>query len=413
VITKAELLERATAQELRPTTVEKDYVLGWMLAAISHHPRLSQWVFKGGTCLKKCYFETYRFSEDLDFTIPSEVTLSPEGIKGDLAEAGAWVSERSGISFPPVKIKVEKYTNLRGRESYQAKAAYACRLNLAPNSLQRIKFDITQDEFLVDTPDQRAVSHPYADAQEPEPTVRCYSIDEILAEKTRALFERQGRARDVYDLVHLSHGFRDSIDPVNASAILQKKFAFKELPAPTVELIVDRIQEGPLRANWNNQLAHQLPKLPPIEGFLADLPDAIAWWFAPDESRQPLSKITLNAGEAAIPRQHFPAPLTVAQRPAPVRRTPEIELLVASEGLDRIRYAARNRLCAEVEYEGVTRLIEPYSLRRSANGDTLLYAFEQLKDGSPTGQLKSYDLTQIKIATLTDHPFSPRHPVEL
>jgi len=27
------------------------------------------WAFKGGTCLKKCYFETYRFSEDLDFTL--------------------------------------------------------------------------------------------------------------------------------------------------------------------------------------------------------------------------------------------------------------------------------------------------------------------------------------------------------
>lgn len=26
-------------------------------------------MFKGGTCLKKCYFETYRFSEDLDFTL--------------------------------------------------------------------------------------------------------------------------------------------------------------------------------------------------------------------------------------------------------------------------------------------------------------------------------------------------------
>jgi predicted nucleotidyltransferase component of viral defense system len=26
-------------------------------------------VFKGGTCLRKCYYETFRFSEDLDFTI--------------------------------------------------------------------------------------------------------------------------------------------------------------------------------------------------------------------------------------------------------------------------------------------------------------------------------------------------------
>ena len=26
------------------------------------------WVFKGGTCLKKCFVETYLLSEDLDFT---------------------------------------------------------------------------------------------------------------------------------------------------------------------------------------------------------------------------------------------------------------------------------------------------------------------------------------------------------
>lgn len=50
--------------------IEKDYVLGWMLAGIAQHPELSRtWVFKGGTCLRKCYYETFRFSEDLDFTV--------------------------------------------------------------------------------------------------------------------------------------------------------------------------------------------------------------------------------------------------------------------------------------------------------------------------------------------------------
>ncbi|MCP5020313.1 MAG: hypothetical protein GY930_00920 [bacterium] len=56
MITKARLLERAREQSLRPTTNEKDYVLGWILAAISKHASLSEWVFKGGTCLKKCFF---------------------------------------------------------------------------------------------------------------------------------------------------------------------------------------------------------------------------------------------------------------------------------------------------------------------------------------------------------------------
>jgi Nucleotidyl transferase AbiEii toxin, Type IV TA system len=50
--------------------IEKDYVLGWLLVGIANNTELNRtWVFKGGTCLRKCYYETYRFSEDLDFTI--------------------------------------------------------------------------------------------------------------------------------------------------------------------------------------------------------------------------------------------------------------------------------------------------------------------------------------------------------
>ena len=57
--------------------IEKDYVLGWVLAGISNHTKVGHsWVFKGGTCLKKCYFETYRFSEDLDFTLTESIHLN-------------------------------------------------------------------------------------------------------------------------------------------------------------------------------------------------------------------------------------------------------------------------------------------------------------------------------------------------
>jgi len=79
VIGKEEILGFAREVGLDPNVVEKDYVLGWMLAGISWHPRTQDtWLFKGGTCLKKCYFETYRFSEDLDFTLlDSSVTVHP------------------------------------------------------------------------------------------------------------------------------------------------------------------------------------------------------------------------------------------------------------------------------------------------------------------------------------------------
>ena len=69
MIEKNEILKMATGLDLNPDTVEKDYVLGWMLFGINRQPAISTWAFKGGTSLKKCFFETFRFSEDLDFTV--------------------------------------------------------------------------------------------------------------------------------------------------------------------------------------------------------------------------------------------------------------------------------------------------------------------------------------------------------
>ncbi len=99
MIPKAQILESARRQEVLPTTVEKDYVLGWLLAAISQHKALTRWVFKGGTCLKKCFFETYRFSEDLDFTIPLEEPLSQDFIAHGLEEIADWAEAGKLVSL--------------------------------------------------------------------------------------------------------------------------------------------------------------------------------------------------------------------------------------------------------------------------------------------------------------------------
>ena len=43
--------------------MERDYLLTCALAGIASVPELSEkLVFKGGTALKKCYFDDYRFS---------------------------------------------------------------------------------------------------------------------------------------------------------------------------------------------------------------------------------------------------------------------------------------------------------------------------------------------------------------
>jgi len=113
MIPKSEILELATGTNLRPSVVEKDYVLGWMLAGINHHEIGKSWVFKGGTCLKKCYFDTYRFSEDLDFTLTDESHLDEPLLLSVFGEIGEWIYENTGIQIPANKLVFDVYSNKR------------------------------------------------------------------------------------------------------------------------------------------------------------------------------------------------------------------------------------------------------------------------------------------------------------
>ena len=100
MIGKQGILDRAAEWQLRPDVVEKDYVLGWLLWGIGSEPAIREhWVFKGGTCLKKCYIETYRFSEDLDFTVLEDGPLGPDDVLPILRAMLARVNQESGIDF--------------------------------------------------------------------------------------------------------------------------------------------------------------------------------------------------------------------------------------------------------------------------------------------------------------------------
>lgn len=56
-------------------------------------------MFKGGTCLRKCYFETYRFSEDLDFNVVGGGPEEPADFLPVFRRVGEWLFDRSGIEI--------------------------------------------------------------------------------------------------------------------------------------------------------------------------------------------------------------------------------------------------------------------------------------------------------------------------
>src|SRR5260370_42604238 len=117
MILMQEIPDRAVDWGLRAEVVEKGYVLGWLLAGVAAHSQAGRlWVFKGGTCLKKCFFETYRFSEDLDFSLLAEAEYSEADLGRVLREIADSTAAESGIQFGEISIKIRQ--NRQGQQTF-------------------------------------------------------------------------------------------------------------------------------------------------------------------------------------------------------------------------------------------------------------------------------------------------------
>ena len=132
MIDRLEIMEFSREVGLAPEVVEKDYVLGWVLGGIFSHSSLrNEWLFKGGTCLKKCYFETYRFSEDLDFTLRNSDHLNKEFLNAAFAEVVEWIYDKSGIELPGETVAFELYENPREKNRFRVALVIEARCSAA------------------------------------------------------------------------------------------------------------------------------------------------------------------------------------------------------------------------------------------------------------------------------------------
>lgn len=391
MIDRQELMEFARELSLDPKVVEKDYILGWLLAGIANHPDLAeQWVFKGGTCLKKCYFETYRFSEDLDFTISEQTHFDQNFLVEAFRTISAWIYDQTGIEIPADQIRFDVGENKRGGTTAEGRVYYVGPLQQRRN-LMRIKLDLTNYEVLVLEPARREVHHPYSDKPASGIFAHCYCFEEVFAEKVRALAERE-RPRDLYDVVHLYR--HDEIRPDRTLVMntLQEKCNFKGIPVPTRETLLTQSAREKLLAEWEDMLAHQLQALPSFEQFWAELPMVLDWLHLiiekPVLQSQPRdSRYRLNESW---------------QPPAMVQAWHE------HTPIEAIRFAAANRLCVKLQYQGSWRLIEPYSLRMTSEGNILLCAVRHDNGGA-----RSYRFDRIQGVEISKEAFIPRYLIEL
>jgi predicted nucleotidyltransferase component of viral defense system len=388
MINRFDIEERVREWGLREDVVEKDYVLGWLLWGIGSDDTLGlKWVFKGGTCLKKCYLETYRFSEDLDFTVMPGGPVREEEVRPLLIRLLDRVHESSGIQFSDREPLLK--THESGRYT-QGRVYYRGPRN-APQ-VASIILDLSSSERIARPSVLREISHSFPDKLPAPAKIRCYSFEEVFAEKIRAMGERC-RPRDLYDIINL---FRRR-DLRNAATlvreVLHEKCASKGVPVPTMAALEQSLHRAALISEWANMLAHQLPALPPFETFWEELRELFAWLEgAIDQADLSIAQVQ-SSGDVFDEEWTPPSTAYVWGQGVPV---------------ESIRFAAANHLCLELGYQNSMRMIEPYALRRTREGRVLLVAVK-----CATRETRTYRMDRIQSIKVTNTPFRPVFKVEL
>jgi hypothetical protein len=260
--------------------------------------------------------------------------------------------------------------------------------------LPKLKIDVTSDEIVVHPAVSRPIGHQYSDALSGDGRALCYSLIELFGEKLRALSERC-RPRDLYDVVHM-HRHPDLIGRApDVASVLAQKCRHAGIDVPTLDIIQSSPYRDELEREWANMLGHQLPKpLPPFADFWNTLDTVFAWLTGqlPVTVPRRAERADLNLDPEWVP----PKAIASWRRGFP---------------LELIRYAGANRLKVDVDYRALDgrqgpRVVEPYSLRMTQDGNLLLFVVND------HGDLRAYRIDRIAGARPTNETFTPRYLVE-
>jgi len=254
MITEAEVRRIAATMNVDPMVIDLDYSLGWFLLGMARTGDLSNSLrFKGGTCLRKCYFPQYRFSEDLDFTATKYV--SSEEMGSWIQRTASWVTDHDGPDFQIQPINFEVVDDEYGSESYQARVYYRGPLRWG-GSPRTVRLDITRHEKLFFPAAEQEIIHQYSDQDVFSGiTLSCYCLEEVISEKIRAIGgqRRFAVSRDLYDIYNLiMHGVNLEI----VEKILPEKFEARGLSLQSIDVIDFERRRHEFELDWERRLSY-------------------------------------------------------------------------------------------------------------------------------------------------------------
>jgi len=235
-VTKAHLTRQASDHEVPAKTVERDYVLAHVVAAVAACDGEGTLVFKGGTSLRLLHFDEYRYSADLDYSVVTGgEAAARELIQRALVRAQEAENAISSLTLttddPP---RIAYVGPLGGKE-------------------KTLKVDMTDDELVVHTSSRFPLLGLWPDL--PSVGVLAYPLQEVASEKLRCILQRL-QCRDLFDLSHLL--VHDSVTLDEVGELFARKARHRGFdPEQFSAKYQARLREYERR--WEDELAEHVP----------------------------------------------------------------------------------------------------------------------------------------------------------
>lgn len=178
-----------------PTQVEQDLVISRALVELYREPHIGDsLVFRGGTALNKLFLKPpARYSEDIDF------------VQKNIQPIGQTIDAIRGVLKPWLGDPKWKITERSAKLIYKYEAinGFNAKLKIEINTTEHFQFLPSRlEEFSV-----------LSDWWSGKANIITYEIDELMATKLRALYQRR-KGRDLFDLWFVSQNNLVNIDRV-------------------------------------------------------------------------------------------------------------------------------------------------------------------------------------------------------
>lgn len=235
-----------------PEIIEKDFFIELVLFYFSKDNFLYEnFVFRGGTALKKVYFPEYRFSEDLDFVIDSkkEINLYQKII--------IQILQKISSDYP---IKTEKRSIFES-DRLQLFIIY----DIIPDikGTKELKVDILKD-YYIPKHERKSLLFSYPEFENKNLILETYALESVICDKVGRILDVDNEPRDLYGLWYL---LKLNLD----IKIIRKEFKNKYGYEILIPNLLRKIDKDDYKRNWKNRLIYQIVDLPDFNMVIKDL----------------------------------------------------------------------------------------------------------------------------------------------